>query len=339
MIALADLPGWASEDHAAALAAFERGCGVARGVELAGVCRRARERGFLDEAQARLFLETHFQARALPGPGLLTAYFAPEYEASAYRHGPFTAPVRPRPADLVTVDLGAFDPNLAGRKISARLAAGDLTPYPDRAAIEAEPVDEALAWMRPEDLFFMQIQGSGVLRLADGRRLKASYNGSNGRPFVGVAAVLRDRGDLAADNTSGEAIRAWLAAHRGPEADEVMRKDPRYVFFKVAADDGIDPVGAAGAPLTPGRALAMDPSRHAMGELFWIDASAPSLNGAFPTYRRLAVALDVGAAIKGEVRADLYLGRGEAAGLEAGRVRHALNLYALQPVPTDADSP
>ena len=80
--------------------------------------------------------------------------------------------------------------------------------------------------------------------------------------------------------------------------------------------------------------LAMDPSLHPMGTLFWIDASAPALTGAFPVYQRMAVALDTGGAIKGLVRADLYTGIGPAAGTEAGRVRHVLNLYALYPVET-----
>jgi len=69
-----------------------------------------------------------------------------------------------------------------------------------------------------------------------------------------------------------------------------------------------------------------------MGELFWIDASAPALTGAFPAYRRLVVALDTGGAIKGEVRADLYMGRGDEAGVEAGRVRHVLRMYRLAPI-------
>src|SRR5690606_28809915 len=133
------------------------------------------------------------------------------------------------------------------------------------------------------------------------------------------------------NNTSGEAIRAWLAANRGPKADAVMRLNPRYVFFKLAADDGRQPAGAAGVPLPPGRAIAVDTSRHTLGELFWIDAEAPSLSGAFPTYRRLAVALDVGGAIKGDVRADLYIGQGVAAGAEAGRVKHQLRMYRLVP--------
>ncbi len=186
--------------------------------------------------------------------------------------------------------------------------------------------------MKPEDLFFLQIQGSGVLDFPDGRRLKAVYAANNGQPFVGVATPMRQQGLLAADNTSGEAIRGWLADHRGPDADAIMRLNPRYIFFTLQPWDGKEPTGAAGVTLTPGRALAVDPSKHDYGALYWIDGAAPTLSGAFPTYRRLAMALDTGSAIKGQVRADLYLGTGAAAGLEAGRVKHRLRLYALTPV-------
>lgn len=329
---LADLPGWAEEDHAGALRAFETACDAAPNPALIETCRRARAAGPLDEAAARGFLEANFRAEPVGDSGLLTGYFAPEYEARSSRHGEFTAPVRGRPADLIMLDLGTFDPSLAGRKISGRVAAGQFTPYSDRAAIEATPAEPALAWMKPEDLFFLQIQGSGLLKLPDGRRLKAVYAANNGRPFVGIANVLRDRGALEANDTSAEAIHAWLAAHRGAEAEAVMRLNPRYVFFRLQPDDGVQPTGAAGAPLIPGRSLAVDPSKHALGGLYWIDATAPNLTGAFPSYRRLALALDTGGAIKGDIRADLYLGAGPAAGQEAGRIRHVLRLYSLAPI-------
>jgi membrane-bound lytic murein transglycosylase A len=204
-------------------------------------------------------------------------------------------------------------------------------PPLDRAAIAALPADDALAWMRPEDLFFLQIQGSGVLVLEDGTRLKAGYAGSNGLPFVGVANVMIREGLTDVAHASGDQIRAWLAANRGPDADAVMDQDPRYIYFTIRPDDGAGPVGAAGVPLPPGRALAVDPNLHAFGDLFWIDAQAPASAGVFPIYRRVAAALDVGGAIKGEIRADLYTGVGEAAGYEAGRVRDVLRLYRLAP--------
>src|SRR5690606_24727667 len=123
---------------------------------------------------------------------------------------------------------------------------------------------------------------------------------------------------------SGDAIRQWLADNRGPRAQRVMALNPRYVFFNLGPDDGREAVGAAGQPLPAGRAIAVDPTHNALGGLYWIDAEAPKLAGAFPTYRRAVVALDTGGAIKGAVRADLYMGTGPAAGTEAGRVRHNL---------------
>jgi membrane-bound lytic murein transglycosylase A len=266
-------------------------------------------------------LEKTFVAERIGTEGVLTAYFAPVYEARRRPDPEFSAPVRPKPTDLA----------VAGSAVLQLRPDGTTAPYPDRAAIEALPSEQPLAWMRPEELFFLQVQGSGVLVFEDGARMKALYAAHNGRPFTGIANPMRDRGLLGADNTSAEAIRGWLAAHRGPEADAIMRLNPRYAFFRLAPDDGQPPAGAAGVPLPRGRAVAIDPAFHGMGELLWIDASAPLLSGAFPSYRRLVSALDTGGAIKGEARADLYLGEGEAAGAEAGRVRHTLRLYRLVP--------
>ncbi|MBW3616666.1 MAG: MltA domain-containing protein [Proteobacteria bacterium] len=306
---LSSLSGWAEEDHRAAFDAFRTTC--ARTPALIAACASARQAGPLAPDAAKAWLEARFVAQPVQpdtgATGLLTGYFAPEYRARDRPDAEFSAPVRPRPADLV-----------AGQ------------PYRPRAEIEQTP-SEALAWMRPEELFFLQIQGSGTLVFPDGRRLRAVYAADNGLPFVGVARVMRAQGLLADNQTSGEAIRGWLAAHRGPEAQAVMNANPRYIFFAVRPDDGREPAGAAGVPLPPGRAVAVDPSRHAYGELFWIEAEAPALSGAFPRYRRLVSALDTGGAIKGAVRADLYLGRGAAAGTEAGRIRHQLRMWRLVP--------
>jgi membrane-bound lytic murein transglycosylase A len=305
---LAGLPGWAQEDHRAALLAYQAGCGA--DPFAANTCRRARALGYADADAARLFFERNFRLQPVgEAPGLLTAYFSPEYEARLVPDGEFTAPVRPRPADL--------DPS---------------RPYAERAEIEARPTGGALAWMRPEDLFFLQIQGSGSLTFQDGVRLRVTFAAHNGRPFVGIAAPMRQRGLLTDGDTSGESIRAWLAAHGGPEADAIMRLNPRYVFFSLGPDDGSEPAGAAGIPLPAGRSIAVDPAFHAYGASYWIDAEAPVLTGAFPIYRRLVMALDTGGAIRGAVRADLYLGRGRQAGVEAGRVRHTLRMYRLVPV-------
>jgi membrane-bound lytic murein transglycosylase A len=307
----AALPGWRDDDHAEALAAFRATCHVAKDPPMARACREARALPTLSRDEARRFFEARFIAMPAAGDGVLTAYFAPEYEARRQPRGAFTAPVRPKPADL------AMSPTA-----------------PTREQIEAQPADDAIAWMRAEDLFFLQIQGSGVLTFEDGGRMKALYAATNGHPFVAIANPMRERGLLARDDTSGEAIRSWLSDHRGAAADEVMRINPRYAYFRLARDDGRHPAGAANVPLPAGRAIAVDLSQHTVGELHWIDAEAPVLRGAFPAYRRLVTALDTGGAIKGAVRADLYLGLGAIAGAEAGRVRHTLRMDRL--VPRDA---
>ena len=332
IVPLTALKGWDADDHAAALAAFREACGAAHDPVMAQLCRSARAIGPLDRELSRRFFEAHFRAERVSGEGVLTAYFSPEYSAHHKPNDEFSAPLRSKPADLRMVDAGMFDPSQSGRQTAARdVGNGPLTPYPDRTAIEAIPPEKALAWMRPEDLFFLQIQGSGVLTFDDGKRVKAVYAANNGWPFLGIANPMRNRGLLAGDNTSAESIRSWLADHRGPEAQTIMQLNPRYAFFSLAADDGRQPTGTANVALPAGRALAVDPTYHQMGELLWVDANAPLLNGAFPDYRRLALALDTGGAIKGEVRADLYLGLGSAAGVEAGRVRHTLRLYRLVP--------
>lgn len=322
---VAALPGWAQEDHLAALRAYASTCRVAQGAAERAVCASATDLApFADGEAARAFFETRFTAvpaETTDGrPGLLTAYFAPEYPARAAPSAEFDAAVLGPPADLVRQD----------GQVSRRTAEG-LEPYPDRAAIEAGAVQtEILGWMRTEDLFFMQIQGSGYLTFEDGRRVRAAYAADNGRPFVGIARPMAERGLLPPNGTSGEAIRAWLAARRGPEARAITSLNPRYIFFQLQPDDG-EPAGAAGVLLVARRSIAVDPASWRYGDLVFIDADGGNLAGARASYRGLVTALDTGSAIRGPVRADFYMGRGDAAGEEAGTVRHPLRMWRLVP--------
>ncbi|HEY7899713.1 MAG TPA: MltA domain-containing protein [Caulobacteraceae bacterium] len=309
---LTSLPGWTEDDHRAAISAVRAACPLAPDVEFKRLCAKLPTAP--DEETARRFLEQHFVARTIDGEGRLTGYYMPIYPARLRPAEDFSAPVRPPPGDLPPADRTA-----AGR-----------SAYADRAAIESRPATDALAWMRPEDLFFMQIQGAGVLALPGGERVRAVFAGANGARFVGVAKTMTAAGLLDADAASASAIHDWLADHRGAEAQAIMDTDPRYVFYRLESDDGQDPAGSAGLRLLSGRAIAVDPAYHRYGELLWIAADAPTLAGAFPTYRRLTVALDTGSAIKGPDRVDLYVGRGAAAGAEAGRIRHDLRLYLLE---------
>ncbi|MGH7019616.1 MAG: MltA domain-containing protein [Brevundimonas sp.] len=311
-MSLTALPGWTEEDHLAAFRAYVAGCARARGAVAEAVCARARDLASrrLSPSDARAFLEANFtatEARTDDGrAGLLTAYFAPEYPARRTPDDQFDAPVLSRPANLSEVG--------------------------DRAAIEAGSAQsQALAWMRAEDLFFLQIQGSGTLTFPDGARLRAAYAADNGAKFVGIARPMAERGLLPQNGTSGDAIRGWLSAHRGAEARAVMALNPRYIFFGVSPDDGSEATGAAGVPLPARRSVAVDPSRWTYGDAVWIEADGGNLIGAKASYRGLVMALDTGSAIRGPVRADLYIGRGDAAGQEAGAVRHPLRMWRLVP--------
>lgn len=330
----ARLPGWAAEDHVAAFEAWLAGCGVARDAAARTQCDRARllqqTSRPVTPALARAFFEAGFAVvparTAEGGPGLMTAYFAPEYAARRTPDAEFDSPVLPRPRDL----------ERRGTAVVQNRADGTVGPYADRAAIEAQAAATPetygpLAWMRAEDLFFLQIQGSGYLTFPDGGTARAAYAADNGRPFVGIARPMAERGLLPANGTSGEAISAWLAAHRGPEARAVMALNPRYIFFTLDPDDGGHPAGAAGVPLPPRRAIAVDPSHWTYGDLVWIEADAGNLPGGHNRYQGLVVALDTGSAIRGPVRADFYMGRGAAAGAEAGSVRHPLKMWRLVP--------
>lgn len=312
-----------------ALRAYAEVCGSDR--QTAAACQEARTlaaRPDLSAENARLFLESRFRPVGGDEAGLLTAYFAPEYPARSARDAEFSAPLLAPPPDLQRTD----GPD--GRALyRQRLPNGSVRDYPDRAAIEtSHDPSLVMAWLRPEDLFFLQIQGSGYLTFETGVTARAAYAADNGHRFVGIARPMADEGLLPRDGTSGEAIRGWLAANRGPAADRVMRLNPRYIFFRMEPDDGKGPAGAAGVPLPERRAIAVDPAHWRYGELIWIAADGAGLRGARDSYFGLVTALDTGSAIRGPVRADFYMGRGDAAGEEAGTVRHPLRMWRLVPL-------
>lgn len=331
------LPGWKDSDPFIALEALRGACAYKGGRQYAAVCADMARQDFESPQQVRDFLDSRLQVETIdPGAqktGLLTGYFVPDYDARLTPDAEFSQPVRGRPSDLVYVDGSQMTPRQTGTRIAARKTGGLYVPYYSRAEIEALPPDAATPYyMRPEDYFFMQIQGSGFLDLPDGTRVYAAYAADNGLPFAGIAKPMVQQGLLPADQTSGDAIHAWLAAHRGPEAQNLMNLDPRYIFFVIKPDQ-TEPLGATGLSLPPGSSIAVDPAYHDYGDLFWLDAHAGAngLDGAFPAYQRLVAALDTGGAIKGDARADLYVGHGARAGAEAGRIKHNLRLWRIVP--------
>ena len=350
----ADLPGWERDDPSEAVAAFVRSCAAFR--ELPGdqplggregyagtagawreVCDAAAAVGEGAEA-ARAFFDERFAPVAVANrdepTGLFTGYYEPTLRGSRRRHGAYQVPLYARPPELVEVDLGEFRDDLEGRRIAGRIENGRLVPFPDRDAI----VEGALAgrglevlWVDdPVDAFFLEIQGSGRVRLEDGGELRIGYASQNGHPYYAIGRELVDRDALSREEVSLQTIRGWLAANPD-QAAEVMATNPSYVFFRSLGPDG--PYGAQGVVLTPGRSLAVDRAFHALGVPVWLAASRPAAEpeaAALPL-RRLMIAQDTGGAIRGPVRGDVFWGPGEEAEQVAGRMKHDGRMWLLLP--------
>ncbi|MFQ5347131.1 MAG: murein transglycosylase A [Rhodothalassiaceae bacterium] len=356
-VAFSDLPGWQEDDPRPALAAFRKSC--KRLLRLAGetpleppdiagraadwhrACRAARTADGKDAATVRAFFECQFVPFSLRdggrAEGLFTGYYEPLIEAARAPSDIYRIAVYRRPPELVRVDLGAFAPDLADRRIAGQVIDGALRPFATRADIEAGALAGRgleLLWARdPVAVFFLQIQGSGRARLPDGETLRLAYDGSNGHPYSAIGRLLVARGVFAPGAASAPAIAAWLRAHP-EEGARLMAENASYVFFRIA--EGPGPVGAEGVPLTPGRSLAVDPRHLPFGAPVWLASTVPDARdpvaGRLPL-RRLMVAQDAGSAIRGAVRGDVFWGHGGTAATIAGHMAERGRLWLLLPRP------
>ena len=262
------------------------------------------------------------------GDVLFTGYYLPTVAARREREQHFRVPVLGRPPDLVTAALGDLGAPCACREqVAGRVAGGSMVPYFTRAEIDAGAARGApvLAWVDdPVGLFFLQVQGSGVLAFPDGTRRTVGFAASNGRPYASIGHVLVARGAFTAEQASMQAIRAWIAAHPA-DAEGLMHENPRYVFLR--ALDG-PPLGSLGVAVTPGRTIATDPAAFPPGALAFVRLPA---RGGDPALSRLVTNQDTGAAIRGPARVDVYFGAGADAEATAGRLRANGELYVLVP--------
>jgi membrane-bound lytic murein transglycosylase A len=354
-VTFAALPGWGEDEPSEALEAFRQSCkalgkrdpgkGMGGSGGFAGVtgdwlpaCTAAKAVPATPEA-ARAFFEAAFvpfQATDRgEGTGLFTGYYEPLLTGARAPDARFRYPLLKRPADLVSVDLGQFDPELQGRRIAGRVEQGRLQPYPDRAAIERGALaghDLELLWV-DDDIakFFLEIQGSGQVRLADGGIVRVGYADQNGHAYRAIGRDLIEMGAIPKEKMSMQAIRAWLEAN--PEqAPAVMAKNRSYVFFRELPDlaRASGPLGAQGVPLTPGRSLAVDRKFLPLGAPLWLETTVPDPEGDRPL-RRLVVAQDTGGAIRGPVRGDVFWGAGPLAEHRAGHMKSEGRLFILLP--------
>ncbi len=261
-----------------------------------------------------------------PGSVLVTGYFQPELSASYVRTQEYTYPLYAVPSDLVQVSLQDFDTSLPAKTIFGRVAGDRLIPYYTRAEIEQgalAPDTPVLAWLAsPVEGLLLHIQGSGILIFSDGNRRFIHYAANNGHSYRSVGTWLVEQGILPLKQVSWQAIEAW--AHLHPDQFlQASFQNPRYIFF-CFEEDG--PLGVTGQRLEPMHSIALDRNIYGLGGLFLLyiegfEAERPLSSLVFHQ--------DVGSAIRGPHRVDLYVGEGHEAGITAGRLKNAGRLFLL----------
>lgn len=263
----------------------------------------AASRTALDTYAARGFFQTNFEpvrlATSSQNTGKLTGYYAPQVEVRRQADAVFSEPILARPSS------------------------SSLQNQP-RKNINAT-TSRVLAYGRPMEVFFLQIQGSGRIKFPDGTVYRAAYDGHNSHKYVSVGKVLVARGEMTLAQASKQAIEDWMVRAGPVKARALMNENPRYIFFKTEALVGdLGPKGAMRAPLTAMGSIAVDPRYHPYGALVWMRVKLPQFGGDYNGAESglLVSAQDTGNAIRGPMRGDLYYGAGDEAGARAGVTKH-----------------
>ncbi|HSN92058.1 MAG TPA: MltA domain-containing protein [Anaeromyxobacteraceae bacterium] len=262
------------------------------------------------------------------GQVLVTGYYLPELRGALERGGPFQVPLHRAPDDLVTARARDF-PQLS-EDVVGRVEGGRLVPYPTRAEIAGGALQgrrAELLWVDSAvDAFFLEVQGSGTVRLPDGTARVVTFAGKNGHRYAAVGAELVRRGALAREALSLQSVKAWLVAHPS-EQEAVLATNPSYVFFRFA--DAA--VGSIGVPVTAGRTIATDFRVYPKGALAFLasERAADATGPTFVPFARFVLDQDTGGAIRTSERVDLFFGSGAYAESAAGRMRHPGTLYYL----------
>lgn len=334
-VAFVDLP--ALTEAAAALAAFRKSCaGLTRREDLSGLARpedwqpACTAAASVAPGEEDGFFRSQFHAITVAGgAGFATGYYEPEIAASLSPQPGYDVPLYRRPADLIDVPLGDFAASLKGRTVRGRVQGTRLVPYATREQIAAGALvgrQLELAWAAdPFEAFFLEIQGSGRLRLPDGRIIRIGYDGQNGRDYVAIGRLLIEQGKLERGKAGMKEIIAWLRANPA-QAPAVLNANPSKIFFRELKGDG--PIGAMGAAVTPFVSVAADPAFIPLGAPLLVETT---LTGPATPFTRLMVAQDTGGAIKGANRIDLFLGPGPEAAAIAGAQSSPARLILLIP--------
>lgn len=305
-IEFAQLSGWEADDHAAALTVFWETCTDLEDPEWQRLCAVASQ-----SPNPKKFFEAFFQPVLIEdgAPMVFTGYYEPELrgardQSEAYPHPLYALPPEVSPGTtFLTRRQIEEGQTLAGRELE-------------------------LVWIDdPVDVFFLQVQGSGRVALADGSRMRVGYAGKNGHTYRSIGAELIRRGTFEAHEVSAQVIRNWVKSNP-KDGQQLLWHNDSFVFFREVSDVPADrgPLGAMNRSITDLRSIAVDPAFTPLGAPVWIEKSGQN------PMSRLMVAQDTGSAIKGAQRADIFFGTGDAAGLAAGRIKDDGRMVTLLPI-------
>jgi membrane-bound lytic murein transglycosylase A len=269
------------------------------------------------------------------GQVLFTGYYEPTLDASLTRTAEYSVPIHGLPQDLLEVPLEAFAERFAAERVFGRLDGRKVVPYWTRGEIRGGRLDGRgleLAWARdPVALFFVEVQGSGRLRLPDGSERRIGYAASNGRPYRSIGSLLIQEGTIPREQMSMQALRSWLATNPA-QCGRVLDFNESYVFFRFLQGPS---EGSLGRPVTPGRSIATDARLFPKGGLAFIHTEHPvKLADGTVEWRpltRFVLNQDTGGAIRGAGRVDVYWGPGPEAELAAGMMKQKGRLLFLVP--------
>jgi len=331
------IPGWRDDNPQLAWSAFITSCSALKNQPAwQSVCRVAAALSEPSREMLQQFFESSFTPYQVVNPdgsdsGLITGYYEPLLYGSRTRSPRYRYPVYATPDDLLVIDLGELYPELKNMRLRGRLDGRRVVPYFSRAQIEsgAAPVaGKEIAWVEDAvELFFLQIQGSGRIKLDSGETIRLGYADQNGHPYRSLGRLLIDRGELPLEKTSMQGIKAWAKQH--PEKlQEALNTNSSYVFFREMRADLPGPLGALGVPLTARRSIAVDARFIPLGAPVFLATTFPN---SLQSLNSLMFAQDTGGAIRGAVRADFFWGFGDEAGALAGRMRQSGKMWVLLP--------
>ena len=263
--------------------------------------------------------------------GLITGYYEPILKGSRTKSAKYPNPLYQVPTDLVTVELDGMFPELKYKRVRGRVVGNKLVPYYNRAEIESEAaplksrefiyIDDII------DVFYMQVQGSGLVKLESGEEVHVGYADQNGHTYNSIGRLLVERGELTMANASMNGIKNW-ARNNPTKLRELLNNNPSYVFFRELPAGLPGPLGALGVPILGEQVVAIDPKYIPLGAPVFLSTTEP--NSTKPL-KRLMMAQDTGGAIKGGVRADFFWGDGNEAGAKAGAMKQAGKIWVFLP--------